>query len=364
MTFYALTAIITFMSSLVLGIFVYVWDRRNSVNRIFALLSLSIAVFTLGQFMREIAPTKAFALFWGGNILFSGLILVPVFFLHFVFTLTNRKRILKPLIIFYVISGFFFILLHTTDWLILRDMIPKQSFNYYSIPGKLFPSFFILFLVIIVYSHFELFVTLKQSFGIKRNQIKYVTLASMIAFIGGSTSFFVDFNLNVYPIGNCFIWTYPIILAYAIVKHRLMDISFVIKKGVTYAYASFLLLIPLFLLVLYVQKSTFGHISFPFSVAILCIIFIASYFFPQVKVKAERTIEQYIFKNKFDYKKTISDLSKAMVSILNINELCRKIITTTTEAMQVKTATIFILHARRMRAINSMNPSASMRIRW
>jgi len=63
-----------------------------------------------------------------------------------------------------------------------------------------------------------------------------------------------------------------------------------------------------------------------------------------VKVKAERTIEQYIFKNKFDYKKTISDLSKAMVSILNINELCRKIITTTTEAMQVKTATIFILH--------------------
>jgi signal transduction histidine kinase len=332
------------MSSLILGIFVYVWDRRNSVNRIFALLSLSIAVFTLGQFMREIAPTKAFALFWGGNILFSGLILLPVFFLHFVFTLTNRKRILKPLIILYVISCFFFILLHTTDWLILRDMIPKQSFNYYSIPGKLFPSFFILFLAIIVYAHFELFVTLKQSFGIKRNQIKYVTLASMIAFIGGSTSFFVDFNLNVYPIGNCFIWVYPIILAYAIVKHRLMDISFVIKKGVTYAYASFLLLIPLFLLILYVQKSTFGHISFPFSIAILCIIFIASYFFPQVKVKAERTIEQYIFKNKFDYKKTISDLSKAMVSILNINELCRKIITTTTEAMQVKTATIFILH--------------------
>ena len=63
-----------------------------------------------------------------------------------------------------------------------------------------------------------------------------------------------------------------------------------------------------------------------------------------MKVKAERTIEQYIFKNKFDYKKTIGNLSRAMVSILNINELCRKIIVTTTEAMQVKTATIFILH--------------------
>jgi signal transduction histidine kinase len=151
------------------------------------------------------------------------------------------------------------------------------------------------------------------------------------------------FNINIFPIGNYFVLFYTIVISYAIVKHRLMDITFVIKKGVTYAYASFLLFIPLFVLVLYVQKSIFGNISLPFSVAILCIIFIASYFFPQVKVKAERTIEQYIFKNKFDYKKTISDLSRAMVSILNINELCRKIITTTTEAMQVKTAAIFIL---------------------
>ena len=75
----------------------------------------------------------------------------------------------------------------------------------------------------------------------------------------------------------------------------------------------------------------------------MCAILLASYFFPKVKVKAEKTIEQYIFKNKYDYKKTISNLSKAMVSILNLNELCKKIITTTTDAMMVKTASIYVL---------------------
>jgi len=37
---------------------------------------------------------------------------------------------------------------------------------------------------------------------------------------------------------------YSVVIAYAIVKHRLMDINIVIKKGAIYAYAYFLLLIP------------------------------------------------------------------------------------------------------------------------
>jgi signal transduction histidine kinase len=222
-------------------------------------------------------------------------------------------------------------------------MAPKQSFKYYSIPGILYPYFFLLFLGIVIYAHYELFDTLKKSSGIKRNQFKYVALASMTAFIFGSTSYFVDFNINIYPVGNCFVWIYPIITSYAIVKHRLMDITFVVKKGVAYAYASFLLLIPLFFLVIYGQKATFDTINYPFTTAILLTIIIAAYFFPKVKVQAEKTVEQFIFKNKYDYRKTISDLSRAMVSILNTHDLCSKIINTTTEAMVVEKASIYII---------------------
>ncbi len=82
--------------------------------------------------------------------------------------------------------------------------------------------------------------------------------------------------------------------------------------------------------------------SWPFSIAIFCVMFIAAYSFQLLKIKAERQVEQYLFKNKYDYKKTISDLSRAMVSILDIHELCREIITTTTEAMRVNKASIFV----------------------
>ncbi|MBW2184338.1 MAG: GAF domain-containing protein [Deltaproteobacteria bacterium] len=122
-----------------------------------------------------------------------------------------------------------------------------------------------------------------------------------------------------------------------------MDITFVIKKGVTYAYASLLLLIPLFLLVIYGQQISFQSVSYPFSIFMLIVIVTAAYFFPKVKVRAEKTVEQSIFKNKYDYKKTISELSKAMLSILSTNDLCKEIITTTTEAMRVEKASIYIL---------------------
>ena len=66
--------------------------------------------------------------------------------------------------------------------------------------------------------------------------------ASIIGFVGGSTTFLPVLNINIYPFGTLFVSLNALIISYSIVKHRLMDIEFVIRKGVMYAYASFLLL--------------------------------------------------------------------------------------------------------------------------
>ncbi|MCK5187974.1 MAG: GAF domain-containing protein, partial [Deltaproteobacteria bacterium] len=181
---------------------------------------------------------------------------------------------------------------------------------------------------------------------LKRNQIKYLIIASSIGFAGGATTYLPAFNVDLFrygAYGYFFVSLYALVITYAILKHRMMDIDFVVKKGAIYAYASFLLLIPLSLLVIYGQKAAFETVSYSFSISMLCAIILSAYFFPKVKVKAEKTIEQFIFKDKYDYTKTISDLSKAMVSILNTDDLCKKIISTITETMMVEKASIYIL---------------------
>jgi len=167
-------------------------------------------------------------------------------------------------------------------------------------------------------------------------------VASIVGFSGGSTVFLPVFNIKIYPFGYLFFFLYSVVIAYAIIKHRLMDINIVFKKGVTYAYASLLLLIPLFLLFLYVQNVAFKTVNYPFSIFMLFVIVVAAYFFPKVKVRAEKTIEQVLFKSKYDYRKTISDLSRATVTILNTDDLCKNIIATTTDALMVEKASIYI----------------------
>ena len=339
MSTYIFSNIIIFLTSLCVGTFVFLKDRKSLVNITWFFLNLCIAVCFFGFTKSALALDETEALFWLRFLNF-GAILIPVLFFHFVTALLKKSK-RKTLIIFYFIS-IIFIVSNSTEYFI-NSAVKTYYFNYFIQPGVIYYFYMAFFAFCIAFAHYELIERYKATSGMTRNQIKYLLVASMVGFGGSGIFFLPKINITILSILNCSIALYPLIISYSIVKHRLMDINIVFKKGATYAYASFLLLIPLLVLVLLAQKNAFGTISFSFSFTVLCIIFIASYFFPKVKVKAEKTIEQYIFKNKYDYRKTISNLSKAMVSILNLNELCRKIITTTTDAMMVRTASIYVL---------------------
>ena len=340
-TYIASSFIITFFS-IFLGTFVYLRDRKNIINFTFFLLSVSIAIWSLGFMITITAPDKTMGLF-GVRFCNIGAILIPVFFLHFILALLKIIELKRKILYLAYAIDFIMLILNFTE-LYTKDVAPKLIFKYLAIPGILYPLYILMFFSYIGYAYYELLKGYKQSSGIERNQIKYVLVASIIGFGGAITILLPVFNINVYPFGYLFVFLNSVVITYAIVKHRLMDINIVFKKGVTYAYASLLLLIPLFILVIYGQQVTFKSVNYPFSLFILGAIVIAAYFFPKVKVRAEKTIEQFIFKNKYDYRKTISDLSKAMVTILNTNELCEEIITTTTEAMMVEKASIFIIN--------------------
>ena len=337
---YIVSGLFTTITSIILGIFVYLKGKKIATNRVWFLLNLCIAVWSFGIVKSITAPDKTLGLFWARFDHF-GAILIPVLFLNFVYEILNYSRKKSTLTFFYIFS-FMLLVVNLTDFLV-KDVVPKLNIRFYTVGGPIYPVFALYFAVVILYSHGLLINQFKKSKGLRRNQLAYLLLASLIGFIGGFSSMLPVMGLNIPPIAMYFVSIYAAVITYAIVKHRLMDITFVVKKGVAYAYASFLLLIPLFFLVIYGQKATFNTINYPFTTAILLIIIIAAYFFPKVKVQAEKTVEQFIFKNKYDYRKTISDLSRAMVSILNTHDLCSKIINTTTEAMVVEKASIYII---------------------
>jgi signal transduction histidine kinase len=226
--------------------------------------------------------------------------------------------------------------------LLIKDVRPILSFRYYGIPGPLYP-FYTLFLIGIVgYSHYILIKYFKKSEGETRNQIKYLLFATVIGFFGGATTFLPVFEVEIFPFGFYLVSIYVVITSYAIAKHRLMDINIVFKKGTTYTFLLILLFVPSFLIILLSQELFFNKISYLFSIVIVALLFFVSLFFYRIKPQTEKMVEQFFFKNRFDYRETLGNFSKAMVSILDLQSLSRRIFETITQTMGVEKGSLFL----------------------
>jgi signal transduction histidine kinase len=123
-----------------------------------------------------------------------------------------------------------------------------------------------------------------------------------------------------------------------------MDINIVLKKGTTYVLLMLLLFVPSFLLVILSQKFFFNKINYLFSLVIFSILFLVTIFFHRIKPQTEKAVEQFLFKDKYDYRETLGTFSKAMVTILDLQSLSKRIIETITQTMGVEKASLFLLN--------------------
>jgi signal transduction histidine kinase len=335
----AISAYFTAIVSLILGGLVFFKKRKDNITISYTFLTISFFIWIFGIGMEIEAPNKYWGLFWN-RWLYSGAIFIPTFFIYFVQSYLNKTKI-KFLILAFTISTILLIFNYTS--LFVKDVVPKGSFNYASVPGVIFPFFVLYFFLMIIYSFYLVIKEFDKSVGIRRNQLKFILLASVIGFSGGSTNFLLVFEiLHIPPIGNYFIALYLLILFYAIIKHHVMDINIVLKKGTTYVLLMLLLFVPSILLIILSQKVFFNKINYLFSAIILSLFLLVAFFFHEIKPKTEKVVEQFLFKDRYDYRETLGKFSRAMVSILDLQSLSKKIIETITQTMGVEKASLFL----------------------
>jgi signal transduction histidine kinase len=302
------------------------------------ILNFSVSLWSWSLFARELAYEKTTALFFV-RLSYVGTIFLPSLFFHFVNSLLKFKK--NSLIVAFYSFSVTLLAFDFTPFLI-KDVRPILSFRYYGIPGLVYP-FYTLFLIgIISYSHYILIKYFKKSEGQTRNQIKYLLFATVIGFFGGATTFLPVFKVEIFPFGFYLVSMYVLITSYAIVKHRLMDINIVLKKGTTYVLLLLLLFVPSFLLILIGQKVFFNKISYLFSAVILAILFLVTVLFYRIKGQTEKAVEHLLFKGRYDYRETLGRFSKAMVSILDLQSLSKNTIETIAQTMGVEKASLFL----------------------
>ncbi|MCK5357386.1 MAG: hypothetical protein KAJ48_03230, partial [Elusimicrobiales bacterium] len=229
LSFYIISHFLTGAIALFLGWSVFKKHPKRLVNRIFALSALSIAIWSISYSVWLMAGNPTSALFWA-RALNLGATLIPVFYLHWILVLLNKNK--NKLIVFYYLLTAVFVLFSYSDYYISHT-IPVLIFPYWPQMGWLYLVFiFSCWISIIIYCLVILVKELQRAEGNYRKQIKYVLIGSIIGFAGGSMNFPLMLGIDVLPpIGSPLIVVYTIIFSYSMVKHRLMDIRFVVRQG-------------------------------------------------------------------------------------------------------------------------------------
>jgi len=244
MLFDAVTGLINAIGSAVLGLLVYLKNKKNNLNKTFGVLCLSITIWSFFYFLWQLSATEKSALFLT-RALMAGSIFIPVTYLHFILVFLGLDQEKKNLIISGYILSFIFQISNFTSFFV-KNVAQELYFPYWPKPGIFFHPFLLMFFSYFGYGIYLLFKAYQETLGIKKAQIKYSLVASLIGVLGGSTTYFLWYDIPIPPFGNVLVVLYVILTAYAITKYHLFDIKLILTELLVGIFST-LLFIQIFL---------------------------------------------------------------------------------------------------------------------
>ncbi|MBI4634761.1 MAG: GAF domain-containing protein [Candidatus Rokubacteria bacterium] len=139
-------------------------------------------------------------------------------------------------------------------------------------------------------------------------------------------------------LGSALVLLYPLAIAYATVRYRLFDATVVIRRSVVYTALAGLITAAYALAIAgaNVLVAQADLTSSPwFSAAFMFLVALA---FNPLREGLRRTVDRTFFRERYDYARTMRALARSMTSLLDLEEITRRLTTTIEGAMHVTRA--------------------------
>lgn len=226
-----LTSAINAAASLTLSILVYWQQPRSRANLAFSWFAFSGALWSAFYFIWQISGSPSGAV-TATQLLTATAIVIPIAYFHFVQRLLEKNRTTE-LRLGYGMALVFGFLAFTPS--LIAGVAPKAGFPFWPLPGPLYPLYLLVFFYYVIAAVAMLVSGLRAAEGLQRNQLRLVLLGTSIGFLGGSTNYFLWYDIPVPPIGNALVAVYVVAVGYAIIRFRLMEVNLLAARWATYA---------------------------------------------------------------------------------------------------------------------------------
>jgi signal transduction histidine kinase len=317
MNLFAIAGLSCSIATIIIAVLTYFFGKAK-IHRILLFFNLMVALWGGGLYIVGIANTEQTALL-GWKVAHLGGLFIGVLFYHMVKVFCGIHG--NKLLYFAYIQAIFFNVLNLGT----KSLINKTRFVfglYYNDVTPFLIVGIIIYVFFVILSYYELLKFHRRTSGYKRIQTKYIMYGFMFGFLGGTSTFLPEFRIDLfYPAGNFGITLYCLIVSYAVLRHRLMDINLVIKRTMVYSLAAGILTSFFVVFVLLMTTFVTNIIGInSFAITVIAALIIAILFHP-LRIQIQKLVDKVFYKKTYDYFSTVQKVSHELSSMFDTKKI-------------------------------------------
>lgn len=318
-------------------------DRKVSITYSLFVGNMTIWAFGLAMFYQSATPQ--WALLWA-KVLYVAGGLIPASFLCFSFVFPYRKIAIREqlkLSLIFLPNLILFILFFFTPIIVKGVKILNGTREFIYGPGHIL--FDLQFDIVFLWAFWRFFKAYKRCTGIIKVRLRYILIGTLLGVIlAGITNVIMPWlgNFELLWLGPPLTLTWLSCVVYAIVRYHLLDIRIIAVRTLTFSLVyTFVLGIPFGLVALgrHWLMEIFGEQWFWVPMLTLLVSATTGPFF---YLYLRRRAEDIMLKDQRRYQKALSELSKSMSRIRNLDELINEVVHTVVDKVKVMFAAIYL----------------------
>lgn len=343
-----------------LASFVYKNNPASATNRLFALLSVLMSLW-LSVLALAVAPNaeKETALFFSRlSIFFATAMNATFFMLAYIIPSVRFSFPLSRLPIFLAVTGF--VMLTTLSPYAFTDLILETRTIVTGVGIVPFGLFSIGLTALSCYTFVRKIQNSSQV--IERQQLLFV--ATGVALMLSLLFFFVFVpvalfnNYSFVPFAPLCALIFLGMTAYAIVRHRFLDIRFILIRAISFLLASILLSLlyafGIFLVIHFVFVPLPGLYAYVFGIVFMAV---AILWFGPVSNRIRKRANRYFFRGEYDKDQLLSVVTKIMTETIDLDNLADATLSTLKEEMRLASAGFLIVEKHKVVGVKGDNYS-------
>ena len=359
MSVYAIPAALAFGINLTLCLIVFYDNPKGVVNRVFTLLILSFVAWNAGELIMITSDLHSVALV-GVKVIFIGVFLFPVFFLHFSYVFPQKITPLfdgwRSLILYAGPVALLvpFILLLQVD---IGRVVQIGSIFYYvfTFHGRLESQLMALILGLIGLGYFtwgvvNFIISYRQTkIARQRLQILYLLVGIISMFVIGLLlhvmNYFFDLGYSFFFVASLYSLLISFFFALAIVKYRLVDIHFIIRGGILYSLLSGLVLVIYVLFIKNVCDILARKLETTSLLVEATMVLVLVFLLRPLERKVEEFIDRFFYRERYFFRLKFFEFTRTLLNLLDLQTLLETTVAFISQALLPDRVGIWILES-------------------